>query len=122
MTRIYNEMEIETGTFPEQPENVITASVSGRSDLFVEGTVPARLDYGGRMFEICADSGMLATPWCWNTFRQYYSLNGDASLPSIDIAPRWYCPLHSQDHGHYPTKEGEAAGDYVAPNFSHNPG
>ncbi|MDR1816412.1 MAG: transglycosylase domain-containing protein, partial [Clostridiales Family XIII bacterium] len=131
MTRIYEEKGITAGEFPEQPENVISASVGGHSDYFVEGTVPDKLNYGGRGFQICADSGMLATPWCPNTFTQYYSLEpaeavgadgGEGWLPSIDITPRWYCPLHSQDHGHYPTGDGESAPDYQAPDFSTQPG
>ncbi|MDR1797662.1 MAG: transglycosylase domain-containing protein [Clostridiales Family XIII bacterium] len=126
MTRVYEEQGITAGEFPAQPESVIKASVGGKTDLFVDGTVPDKLNYGGRGFLICADSGMLATPWCSNTFTQYYniepeeatSVDGEGFLPSIGIAPRWYCPIHSQDQGHYPTGEGQSAPDYVSPDFS----
>ncbi|MCL2492970.1 MAG: transglycosylase domain-containing protein, partial [Clostridiales bacterium] len=128
MTRIYDGRD--AGEFPAKPDDVVRASVGGYTDYFIAGTVPKTLNYGGRSFLIDADSGMLATPWSVHTFTQYYSLTpGDnitsadgSSMPSIDIAPRWYSPINNQDTSHYPTGPGDAtAPDYAPPDFSNDP-
>ena len=128
MTRIYDGQD--PGEFPSQPANVVRASVGGYTDYVIDGTAPKSIYYGGRSFLICADSGMLATPWCPHTFVQNYSLlpgynidiAGGGTMPSVDIAPRYYCPIHDQDTSHYPTGPGDpTAPDYVAPDFSNDP-
>jgi penicillin-binding protein 1A len=98
MTRVMDGREV--GEYPEMPDNVIRASVSGMTDYFIKGTKPNSISMGSTSANICEDSGYLATPWCPNTEKKSYStVNGGDSSNS---KPKYYCNLHNIKPGKYP--------------------
>jgi membrane peptidoglycan carboxypeptidase len=101
MTRVMDGREV--GEYPEQPDNVVKASVSGMSDYFIKGTKPSYVTTGKTKATICKDSGYLATPWCPHTKEKTYNtLNGDESDAVSGSAPKYYCNLHNSKPGKYP--------------------
>ncbi|MDR3304878.1 MAG: transglycosylase domain-containing protein [Clostridiales Family XIII bacterium] len=94
----------DQGSFPEKPENVVVATVSGHTDYFIAGTVPEKIDYGVEEVDICIDSGFRATPWCPNhELRKFSTLNAK-SQEELDSnkAPEFYCNLHNLDSAQFP--------------------
>jgi penicillin-binding protein 1A len=88
----------EVGEYPEMPDNVVKASVSGMSDYFIKGTKPDRITTGSDSVKICKDSGYLATPWCPHTEKKTFtSVNGGP-----DDKPKYYCNMHNIKPKKYP--------------------
>jgi penicillin-binding protein 1A len=81
----------DPGEYPSQPSNVVNATVSGMSDIFIKDRIPSVLHFGRKL---CVDTGYLATPWCPNTTYSSYGLNGGA--------PEWYCNEHNENGISYP--------------------
>jgi penicillin-binding protein 1A len=107
---------VKHGSFPTQPSNVVRATVSGISDLYIRGTVPENLAYGNEEVEICSDSGYLATPWCKNTeSKKYNSLNGSGGDES-SLPPEFYCWMHNINVGLYPISPEEKLDKDFDPN------
>ncbi|MDR3225311.1 MAG: transglycosylase domain-containing protein [Clostridiales Family XIII bacterium] len=91
------------GEYPEAPDNVVKASVSGMSDYFIKGTKPSYISTAKKTVKICEDSGFLATPWCPHTeSKSYSSLNGGDDNASSGSPPKYYCNLHNTKPGKYP--------------------
>ncbi|MDR0518678.1 MAG: transglycosylase domain-containing protein [Clostridiales Family XIII bacterium] len=89
----------EVGEYPEMPDNVVKASVSGMTDYFIKGTKPNFISTGSKSVKICSDSGYLATPWCPHTSSKSFStVNGGNSSG----APKYYCNMHNTKPGKYP--------------------
>jgi len=109
MTRVYENIE-DPGSFPERPSNVISATVDGRSEIFIEGTVPDHLDYGSVKLEICVETGLIATPWCPVIEEHSFNRARDPEDPLLvehpelneNLAPNGYCNVHNQDPEEYP--------------------
>jgi len=100
MARIYEGRD--PGEFEPQPEGVITATVDGLTDYFVEGTVPDKLDKGTEEVDVCTESGFLATPWCpSHELRKFSTLNAQ-STEGAGLAPEYYCNLHNLDTAQFP--------------------
>ncbi|MDR0853797.1 MAG: transglycosylase domain-containing protein [Clostridiales Family XIII bacterium] len=90
------------GDFPGAPGNVVSASVGGITDYFIEGTVPEKLNFGNEDVDICLESGDRATPWCkLHEVRTFNSLNLFSS-DEVNKAPEYYCNLHNIDPLLYP--------------------
>ncbi|MDR1043141.1 MAG: transglycosylase domain-containing protein [Clostridiales Family XIII bacterium] len=96
MTQVMDGRDV--GEYPEKPDDVIQARVSGMTDYFIDGTKPAYISSGSSSAEVCSDSGYLATPWCPDTENKSYShVNGESSKK-----PKYYCNLHNTNPGKYP--------------------
>ncbi|NLY71239.1 MAG: hypothetical protein GX076_06130, partial [Clostridiales bacterium] len=116
-------------SFPPKPDNVISVQVdtiSGllpselsaldprgtvRSEYFVKGTEPTKVDDMHVEVTICNSSGYLATPFCFNRETKVMVRRPEGSVLSYgnhvvaDInyeAPRYYCNLHNLDPTAYP--------------------
>ncbi|MDR1797661.1 MAG: transglycosylase domain-containing protein [Clostridiales Family XIII bacterium] len=104
MAQIYEGREV--GEFEPQPETVISATVDGMTDIFVQGTVPEKLDKGTEEVDVCTESGFLPTPWCPNhEVRKFTTLNSESSDPNDPAnqrAPEYYCNLHNLDPAQFP--------------------
>jgi penicillin-binding protein 1A len=104
------------GSFPSQPSNVVRASVSGISDLYIKGTVPDHLAYGNEKVVICKESGYLATPWCTKTTKKKFnSLNGSGGKDA-EVVPEFYCWMHNINVGEYPISPNEKLNKKFDPN------
>ncbi|MDR0357283.1 MAG: transglycosylase domain-containing protein, partial [Clostridiales Family XIII bacterium] len=88
----------EGGSFPGPPANVVTATVSGKTDYFIRDTVPEKLMFGTEEATICLETGYLATPWCRHTETRVYDSLGGESGP----APTFYCYRHNISPGQFP--------------------
>jgi penicillin-binding protein 1A len=96
MTQVMDGRDV--GEYPEKPDDVIQAKVSGMTDYFIDGTKPEYISSGSSSAEVCSASGYLATPWCPDTEKKSYShVNGESSKK-----PRYYCNLHNTNPGKYP--------------------
>jgi penicillin-binding protein 1A len=117
--------DIERGTFPSAPANVTTMTVDAisgmlpsahsltRSEFFIKGTEPTRVDNLSGPVYICPISGYLATPHCparvpfGSDVVALDPAGGDEDHPETASAtagarPRYYCHLHNGDPETYP--------------------
>ncbi|MCR5482676.1 MAG: transglycosylase domain-containing protein [Clostridia bacterium] len=108
---------IPSASFPSAPSNVISASVGSsvaedgtvqtRSEYFIKGTESGRgtADSYETTKEICADSGLLATPLCHNRITKTGTLKpyDDGSGNTL---PYYYCNLHNPDSSVYAIPPG----------------
>ncbi len=108
---------LPSGSFPAAPSNIISASVGSavaedgtiqtRSEYFIKGTESGRgtLNSEETTKEICADSGLLATPLCPNRITKTGTLSqfDDGSGHTL---PYYYCNLHNPDASVYAIPPG----------------
>lgn len=132
-TRVWREImsnalrNIPAGNF-NPPSGIVRATVDGKSgllpspntpgdslvtDLFIEGTVPTKIDDVHNYIEVCADSGLLATKYCPNRVmtpmvKLPYNVS-DAVEDQETRVPTEYCTIHGPDQGTPPPREPEAS-------------
>lgn len=119
---------IPTGSFPSKPENVISVTIDNRSGLlpselsslddrgtvrseyFVKGTEPTKVDNVHKYVTICPESGLLATPYCYSHSSKFGVMRPYMVDPSVgDIAyevPHYYCNIHNLDPDVYAPPPG----------------
>jgi len=83
------------GSFPGRPSNVITSSVSGTNEYYINGTQEGVAQMPQKItIEVCAISGYKATPWC-PTIKTI-------TTTTDDIFAQYYCYLHNIEPKKYP--------------------
>ena len=119
-----------------RPEGIVEATICGstgglarsgcsnkRTEVFVKGTVPAECEGHSGFYEICTESGLLATEFCPDKETKYYGGN----LPKEQLqlwktkggsgksgAPKDYCNIHVKGEEKKP-EEPKPAQDSSAP-------
>jgi penicillin-binding protein 1A len=79
---------LKTGRFAARPDNVVSSTVDGYSDFFIKGTVPKTSGIPVVKYNVCAESGMLATPNC-----------PEVVSKSFEEKPTELCNIHTAPPG-----------------------
>lgn len=120
MSTIHTDLENSSFTVPEDIVTVTVCRDSGMSasdkctntyqEIFVNGTVPEACDVHGNSYNICNETGLLASEYCQNYSTRYYK-----SLPDSEANGDW----ETTYYGEYTTRVPTSVCPHTAESYTY---